>query len=136
MADTIDRHINAVGRTFVWHEVYGPSAQVAIDFYTKALDWGTQTMDMGEQGTYTMLVANGMPVAGVMGTEAVPDMADVRPHWSTYIAVDDVDARASKCVSLGASILVPAMDVPSVGRMALLQDPQGATFWLFKDSNM
>lgn len=132
MAETMDQHSIAVGKTFVWHEVYGPSDSASVDFYTKALDWGVQPMDMGPMGTYNMLTANGVPVAGCVGTANNPEMEGTPPHWATYIGVDDVDARAEKCVSLGATVLVPAMDVPTVGRMTLIQDPQGATFWLYK----
>ena len=136
MADTIDQFTTAVGRTFVWHELYGASSQASVDFYTQALGWETETMDMGDMGSYTMFKANGQNVAGVLGTSEQPHLADVPPHWATYIGVDDVDARLAKCVSLGASVLVEPMDVPTVGRMALLQDPQGATFWIFKPAPM
>jgi|SRR5579862_7615927 len=120
------------GRTFVWHEVYGPSADASIDFYTKALDFGTTSMEMGNMGTYHMLTRDGQPVAGVIGTAGDPRMSDVPPHWSTYVSVDDVDARITKCVQCGATVEVPAMDVPTVGRMALIKDPQGAHVWIFK----
>jgi predicted enzyme related to lactoylglutathione lyase len=133
MAQTIEDHALAVGKTFVWHECYGPSSAAAVEFYTKALGWTTETMNMGDFD-YTMFVANGKTIAGVMGTAENPDMKDVPPHWSTYIGVDDVDARLAKCIDLGAHVLVGPMDVPTVGRMALIQDPQGATFWLFKDA--
>jgi len=126
-----DENAIAQGKTFVWHEVYGPSADAAIDFYTKTLGWQTQEMDMGEMGTYKMLVANGMPICGVHGTAGNPMMQDVPPHWSTYIGVDDVDARLAKAKELGATVLVEPMDVPTVGRMALIQDPQGAAVWFF-----
>jgi len=59
-------------------------------------------------------------------------MAEVPPHWATYLSVDDVDARVEKCVEHGGTLVVPAMDVPTVGRMALIHDPQGAHVWLFK----
>lgn len=127
----MDEHALAVGSTFVWHEVYAPNAEAAIDFYTKALDFGTQAMPMGEMGTYHMLTKNGTAIAGVMATNT-PEMANVPPHWATYIAVDDVDARLQKCLDLGATVVVPAMDIPSVGRMVLIQDPQGAHIWLYK----
>jgi predicted enzyme related to lactoylglutathione lyase len=45
-----------------------------------------------------------------------------------YITVDNADASAEKCTALGGKVLVPPMDVPTVGRMAVLQDPQGAVF--------
>ena len=132
--DTHDKHVHATGTTFVWHEVYAPDAQKSIDFYTQALDFGTESHEMGEIGTYHMLTKNGTPVCGVLSTTEMK-MDDVPPHWATYIAVDDVDARVAKCQSLGASVVVPAMDVPQVGRMCLISDPQGAYVWLFTPSS-
>ncbi|AIE86252.1 VOC family protein [Fimbriimonas ginsengisoli] len=120
------------GRTFVWHEVYGASSQASIDFYTSALDFGFTEMEMGSMGTYKMLTRNGIPVCGVLGTTEMEQIKDAPPHWATYLSVDDVDARLTKCQELGATVVVPAMDVPTVGRMALIMDPQGAHIWLFK----
>jgi uncharacterized protein len=127
----MDEHAQAVGTTFVWHEVYAPDAQAAVDFYTKALGFGAKAMEMGEMGTYHMLTKNGTAVAGVMSTNN-PDMANVPPHWATYLAVDDVDASLASCQEHGATVVVPPMDIPSVGRMVLIQDPQGAHIWLYK----
>lgn len=129
--DTLNQQQLNVGRTFVWHEVYAPSTQASLDFYTQALGFGTESADMGPGGTYHMLTMNGAPVAGVISTED-PMMAGVPPHWSTYLHVDDVDARIAKCEEHGGKVVVPAMDVPTIGRMALIQDPQGAHIWLFK----
>jgi len=121
------------GQTFVWHEIYSANSDAIIDFYTKALDFGTMEMPMGEMGTYKMLTRGGQPVCGVQGTEGT-HMEMMPPHWSTYISVDDVDARLALCVDLGATIMVEPMDVPTVGRMALIKDPNGATVWLFKSA--
>jgi uncharacterized protein len=130
----MSEHALNQGSTFVWHELYAPNAKAAMDFYVAALDFGTQEMDMGEFGSYLMLTKNGKSVAGVMSTSEGP-AEGAPPHWATYLSVDDVDARAEKCVSLGATVVVPAMDIPGVGRMCLISDPQGAHIWLFKDSN-
>ncbi|MCC7230663.1 MAG: VOC family protein [Fimbriimonadaceae bacterium] len=132
MATTTDQMALAVGSTFIWHEIYVPDGTRAVEFYTSVLGWTTQVIDMGPGGTYTMLVNNGTPVCGVSPTGGKPELANVPPHWSTYIAVDDVDARLAKCTELGGKVIVPPMDIPTIGRMALIQDPQGATFWLFK----
>lgn len=131
--NTMDQHCLAAGRAFPWHEVYAPNAEAAIEFYTKALGMGTKPYDMGEGRTYHMLTVNDTAVAGVMATDS-PEMKDVPPHWAVYMSVDDVDARLSKCTEMGAKIVVPPMDIPNVGRMALIQDPQGAHIWLYKDS--
>ncbi len=117
------------GKTFVWHEIYAPSTEASVEFYTKALDFGTSAMSMGEMGDYTMLTRDGAPIAGVVSTDQMPG---IPPHWSTYIGVDDVDQRIAKCEEHGGKLIHRPMDVPTVGRMALIQDPGGATFWLFK----
>jgi len=52
------------------------------------------------------------------------------PHWNVYFAVEDVDGSAARAEELGGKTIAPAMDVPGVGRMAMLADPQGALFWV------
>jgi uncharacterized protein len=122
------------GRTFVWHEVYAKDAQAAADFYTNALGFGSVDYPMGDMGTYKMLTKDGTPVCGIMGTNT-PEMAEVPPHWATYLSVDDVDNRLAICQEHGAKVVVGPMDVPEVGRMVLIQDPQGAHIWLFKGTS-
>lgn len=130
--EMMDQHALNEGRTFTWHEVYTPNPEATIKFYTEALDFGTEAMNMGDF-TYHMLSKNGHGVCGVMGTNT-PEMQDVPPHWSVYIAVDDVDARLEKCLALGAEVIHGPMDVPTVGRMVLIKDPQGSTIWLYKSA--
>jgi uncharacterized protein len=131
----MDEHSLASGRTFPWHELNVPDADAAIKFYTEALDFGTQEMSMGDMGTYKMLTKNGKGVCGVMSTNDPHMPPGVPPHWATYLTVDEVDARLAKVQQLGGTVVVPAMDVPTVGRMALIADPQGAHIWLFKEAS-
>lgn len=56
------------------------------------------------------------------------------PHYMIYVAVDDVDANAEKAKALGANIH-KIVDIPNVGRMAIIQDPTGAMFATFKMGN-
>lgn len=121
----------AVGNTFVWHELYAKNVDEAVTFYTEALGFGVEEMEMGEMGVYKMLSRNGRAICGVCSSN-VPGHGEVPPHWATYLSVDDVDARLGKAVEHGAIQLVAPMDVPTVGRMALIQDPSGAQIWLFK----
>ena len=63
-------------------------------------------------------------------------MANPKPEiparWTPYIGVDDTDAMCKKATDLGAKVLVEPMDVPTVGRFAILKDPQGAVFGIIK----
>ncbi len=64
--------------------------------------------------------------------EPLPEMGNIPPHWLAYFAVDDADAVATKATELGGTITVPPMDIPDVGRFAVIQDPQGAFFGIIK----
>ena len=55
------------------------------------------------------------------------DQPDTPPHWSLTFAVDEADDIASKAEELGGKVVVPPFDAPWV-RMAVIADPQGATF--------
>src|SRR5471030_1890055 len=107
-----DKAAMAQGSTFVWHEITTSDVDKAIAFYTETLDFGTMDMPMGDMGNYRMLTRNGAPVCGVTHTQS-----GMPPHWATYIAVDDVDAKIAAVQAAGGKLHVPAMDVPTIGRM-------------------
>ena len=79
---------------------------------------------MGDGPPYTCLVVDGRQVGGAMP----PPMEGIPPYWGVYFAVDDVDATIERATGLGGTVVAPAFDVPGVGRMAVLADPQGGMF--------
>ena len=112
---------------FVWDELGTTDADGAQHFYEEVFGWTTS--DMGpEYGGYRTFNRGDTGIAGLM---ALPD-ASMQPHWQPYVAVEDVDATAAKADELGAATLVEPMDVPNVGRIAVVRDPQGATFGIIK----
>jgi predicted enzyme related to lactoylglutathione lyase len=115
---------------FVWHELHTADRPAAGKFYARLLSWGTKDVPMGPGEPYTLCVLNGQDIAGITKARSP---AGVPPHWLPYVAVDDVDAIAAKAKSLGAKVLGEPMDIPNVGRFAVIGDPQGAVFALFKD---
>jgi predicted enzyme related to lactoylglutathione lyase len=84
---------------------------------------------MGGGYRYTLL-KNGEKDVG--GLAAPPADRDVPPSWLTYITVDDVDAAAARVPSLGGSVLMAPYDVPTIGRVAIVADPQGGKFAAFQ----
>jgi uncharacterized protein YbjT (DUF2867 family) len=66
---------------------------------------------------------------------AVAALTDDRHIGRLYVAVDDPDRTTGKAKELGASALMEPMDVPKVGRLAVLRDPQGATFGIIKPNS-
>ncbi|MEO0996275.1 MAG: VOC family protein [Pseudomonadota bacterium] len=116
---------------FSWSELMTGDPKKAADFYAKVLGWETEVMPM-PTGDYTIVKAAGAPVGGIMQhpQEGAPDL------WTTYITVDDVDARVADAKAAGASVMQEPFDVPGVGRMVALSDPGGAVinFIRYEDS--
>ena len=111
-----------------WHELLTTNSGDAIEFYTTLL--GLERGETMAPMDYTLLRSEGTDVLGVM--QITPDMGEVPPNWSIYFAVKDVDAAVTQAQSLGGGVVVPATDIPDIGRFAVLTDPQGAFFNIFK----
>lgn len=62
------------------------------------------------------------------------EMGQAPNMWMVYFEVADADAIAAKTRSLGGTVLNPPFDVSGVGRIAVLQDPQGAIFGIMKSA--
>src|ERR1700738_3059293 len=117
--------------SFVWYELMSSDVAAAKAFYTKVVGWKTQDMPMPGM-TYTLLSAGDTQIGGMMTLPKDACDAGMKPCWGSYIEVDDVDGAASKVRSLGGKIYAPPTDIPNVGRLAGVADPQGASFNLFK----
>lgn len=104
---------------FSWHEVMTTDTDAARSFYTQITGWGTSIWDGGDE-PYEMWMNGEMPVAGLMGLPA----PDVPPCWLAYLSTPDLDDTLAKVKSGGGSVLAE-MQVPEVGRFAVITDPQG-----------
>ena len=113
-----------------WADVALPDIAKGAAFYGNLLGWETQEVE-GSHGTYHFFMKGGRKAAGV-GLLSEDDVANgIPPVWSSYVAVDDVDAIAARAPELGGSVMVPPMDVMDAGRMSFITDPTGAMlgFW-------
>ncbi|MBC2641460.1 MULTISPECIES: VOC family protein [unclassified Rhodococcus (in: high G+C Gram-positive bacteria)] len=108
----------------VWNELNTGDVDAAVAFYTSVFGITTSQMSMGPEYTYTLFEVGGDQVCGC----GQPLTAGTPNHWRVYFAVEDVDASAAKVVALGGKIVEEAMDIPTVGRMAGVADPEGAVF--------
>jgi uncharacterized protein len=119
---------------FLWHELMTTDPPQAAAFYGKALGWGNTPWTGPTETPYTILMNGDAPVAGTMALPEAARAAGTPPHWVSYIGSPDVDATVARAKSLGASVVVEPMDLPEVGRFALMNDPQGALFAVYKPS--
>jgi predicted enzyme related to lactoylglutathione lyase len=108
-----------------WTELATRDTAGSEKFYTALLGWGAAPQPMGPVD-YTMFTKSDGAAGGMMAMDE--RWGDVPPHWMTYFAVDNCDARARRLTELGGKILYGPFDAPPVGRMAVVQDPQGAVF--------
>jgi predicted enzyme related to lactoylglutathione lyase len=115
---------------FVWYELTTPDVDAAKKFYPRFTDWGMQAFD----ANYTMFTTKGLPIAGIFRLNDEMKANGVPPNWMPYIECDNVDATADKAKSLGASVVAGPDDIPGTGRFAVVRDPQGATFGIYKSS--
>ncbi len=84
---------------------------------------------------YTLLLADQVPIAGLMALPKEARDAGARPGWTGYVGVDDVDTYAGRVTRPAGRVHVPPTDIPNVGRFAMVADPQGAVFSLFQPSS-
>ena len=119
--------------TFIWAELMSRDPEASERFYERVVGLSS-TRAGGDDSDYRILVADGRPVAGLTGPR--PD-SEIWPsggpagHWVGYFQSSDVDTAAGLTTELGGSVLVGPIDIPGTGRVAVLRDPDGATFGLF-----
>ena len=116
--------MSTLGR-FVWYELITSDVSAATEFYKAVVGWDIKDSEMtGVE--YSILWMKGERVGGLM------KMAGMPPHWIGYVAVPDVDEYADRVTSAGGKVLRPATDIPNIGRFAVVADPAGVAFVLFK----
>ena len=119
---------------FIWHELGTRDPDAAKDFYGAVFGWTFR--DFGEGGNYWTIHLGDEEggVGGVMDIRGrIPD--EIPAHWLVYFAVDDVDATAQEASEAGANVAAGPDDIPNVGRYAVLTDPHGAAFGIWKSAS-
>jgi uncharacterized protein len=111
---------------FCWNELVTTNVPAAGKFYNKLLGWKTRPFGKGME--YTLFLKGRDMVGGLMKCPQPGNPA----QWIPYVFVDDVEATVKKTTRLRGEVVVKPFDVPDVGRIAVLVDPQGAAFGIIK----
>jgi uncharacterized protein len=117
---------------FVWFEHVSNDAGRAQSFYADVLGWKARPFPTKDAG-YEMIFT-GDTDDTMIGGYTRP-RRDQTPHWISYVSVDDVDATAKVATQNGGTLVEPPSDLPGVGRMARIADPQGAQICVFKNDS-
>jgi predicted enzyme related to lactoylglutathione lyase len=113
----------------VWSELMTTDTKGAEAFYKNVVGW-TAEPSPNSPMPYTQFKRSGGP--GVAGLMERPAGMNMPPFWSMYIAVPDLDEAVKKVKQLGGSELSGVIVVPTIGRMQMLKDPQGAAFYVIQ----
>jgi len=111
---------------FCWVELATSDAQAAKKFYSDLFGWQYDEVPMGGDPPYNIAKLE----KGQVG--AIYENKQVLPSWLSYVCVTSADETAAKAKSLGANVTVEPFDVFDLGRMAVMTDPEGATFALWE----
>ncbi len=114
---------------YVWFDLMTTDVSRAKAFYSDVVGWKTTPWSGGD---YEMWSAGDTQVGGLMAEAPEEQRAGMPPRWLAYLGTEDVDATSKKARELGGHVLVPPKDISEVGRFAVLADPQGAAFAIFK----
>lgn len=117
---------------FCWPELVADNLDAAKSFYSNLFNWEMQENPMGEDMVYVMAHRGGKYISAMYSMMDDLREQNIPTHWLSYVAVDDIDARAAKAAELGAIVHYGPADVPGAGRMAVIQEPGGAAFALWQ----
>lgn len=109
---------------FVWHDLMTTDTEKSLAFYGELFpEWTVDDIDIGEAGTYHMILVDGQKAGGMV---SLPADAGIPSHWIGYVAVKDCDATVERVKEAAGSLVIPAHTAPGVGRFAVVADPVGA----------
>lgn len=127
--DSIGAHLVNEPGALMWNELQVHDTAVCEAFYGTVFGWVAESSEM-PTGTYTAFKLGDNYVAGMVQIQ--PEWGEAPAAWTVYISVDDCDGAIATATSSGGTVVMPPMDIPDVGRFALLQDPQGAMFYVIQ----
>ncbi|WP_374774513.1 VOC family protein [Streptomyces sp. NBC_01310] len=129
--------VASVENALVWTELHVPDPLAAIAFYSALFGWRHAEMEAPGMTYRVLSTAEGDQQDASFGGvaeqgEGAGGGSSMVPRWVPYFHVTDVDATVSAVEGSGGAVMMPAADVPDVGRIAWASDPAGAVFALLK----
>ncbi|HET7221027.1 MAG TPA: VOC family protein [Vicinamibacterales bacterium] len=113
----------------VWYELMTTDTKAAETFYKNVVGWTAAPFEGSPQPYTTFSRGGDVPVAGLMKR---PDDMKAPPFWAMYVAVPKLEDAVAHITRLGGRTYSPLIEVPTVGRMQMMADPQGAAFYIIE----
>ena len=99
-------------------------------FYDSVVGWSIDGEAAFPNGYRMIGRYDGKNAGGLLPLNEEMAAHGARPMWLGYVAVADVDGALTAIEGDGGKALMPAFDIPDVGRVALVADPQGAPLYI------
>ena len=115
-----------------WVELTTTDDTEAVKFYGSLFGWVNDPQEMGPGSYYHMQQLEGLAAAAIYKMGDEERAQNVPPHWKTYFTVTNTDEAVERAKEAGGSVVAGPFDVFTAGRMALLQDRQGAMFAIWQ----
>lgn len=128
--------IGQEGRTsshgsFIWYELMTPDPVGAKAFYEAIVPgWAIGERNPGEIDYRMIGRSDGGNAGGVLRMDDGMREHGAKPLWLAYISVDDVDGTMAQVQAKGGKVHMPVTEIPGVGRIAMVADPQGNPFYV------
>jgi len=116
----------------LWYELLTTDMKAAEAFYSAVVGW-TVTPFAPAPNPYDMWARAGDNMVG--GVMPIPQGMNFPPHWGMYVGVDKLEDGVAQVERLKGSALSPVIEVPTVGRMRTMKDPQGAAFSIYEPAS-
>jgi predicted enzyme related to lactoylglutathione lyase len=117
---------------FIWYELLTTDIAGAKAFYDAVVGWDVQDRSDFPNDYRMIGRSDGKFAGGAMQLNDEMLSHGARPSWLGYILVPDVDASVASISAEGGQVHMQPFDIPGVGRVAMVTDPQGAPFYIMK----
>ena len=111
-----------------WADLSTTDDSGAVSFYGSLFGWTDDPQEMGPDSFYHLQRLDKQSVVGIYKQGEEEKAQNIPSHWNAYFTVENADETAQKAKDAGGTVLLEACDVFDAGRMAVIQDPQGAVF--------
>ncbi len=116
---------------FIWYELITPDPEGAKTFYEGVVGWRVGEASAEHNGYREIATKTGHAGGMLPLTDEMREHG-ARPIWLGYLGVDDVDAAVTAIEGDGGKSIMPAWDIPGIGRIAMVAAPDGAPFYVMK----
>jgi uncharacterized protein len=117
-----------LGKPVIQWQVISPKPDDHAAFYAKLFDW---TVNADNPLGYRMVDTGSE--RGIPGG-FWPAPAEMPPFVQLFIEVDDVDGCILQSAGLGATVIIPPQNLPGGEQMAVLRDPLGMSFAIYRNA--